>query len=201
MADTKWRVFTTAINLFAEKGYANIGIRDIADTVGIKSASIYNHFENKDAILERIYLFFFDTYIASRPKLEDVLAQIPGISAYEALDWLFSSTVRGGSTYELLKRAGLIATQERGHDQRADDLISKVFADANARISAVLDKMLELDLIEPINVALFSHIFIAFSLSATSCNSDQRILSYDDWRAGRQLLFDLIRTKEHARHC
>jgi AcrR family transcriptional regulator len=194
MADTKWKIFTTAIDLFSDKGYANVGIRDIADAVGIKSSSLYNHFENKDAILERIYPFFYDTYTATRPPLEPILAEIPGLPIREALHRLFPSP-SDATVYELLKKAGLIAIQERSIDRRADDLVYMIFETAHKRVLAVLDKALELGLIEPIDVNLFAHLFIGFSLSATACHGDQRILSFADWRDGRQLLLTLIQEK------
>ena len=43
-----------ATNLFAAKGYTETTIREIASAVGLKGASIYNHFPSKNAILECI---------------------------------------------------------------------------------------------------------------------------------------------------
>jgi AcrR family transcriptional regulator len=43
-----------ATGVFAEKGYANATVRDIADSAGILSGSLYYHFESKDALLAEI---------------------------------------------------------------------------------------------------------------------------------------------------
>jgi AcrR family transcriptional regulator len=40
----------------AEKGYANLNMRAIANLAGIKAASIYNHFSNKDEIIYHLIL-------------------------------------------------------------------------------------------------------------------------------------------------
>jgi AcrR family transcriptional regulator len=52
--NTKQRILNTAINLFAEKDYNSVSIREIAKEVGIKGSSIYNHFESKEDILDAI---------------------------------------------------------------------------------------------------------------------------------------------------
>lgn len=53
-AETREKILSTAIDLFAKKGFGAVSIREIAAAVGIKGASIYNHFVGKDDILEAI---------------------------------------------------------------------------------------------------------------------------------------------------
>jgi len=55
---TKDQIFNVALRLFATTGVENASMRDIAENVGIKTASIYNHFESKGQILEECYRFF-----------------------------------------------------------------------------------------------------------------------------------------------
>ncbi len=57
-ATNKEKILYTAIELFSQKGYSSVSMREIAGVVGIKAASIYNHFKNKESILEEIMLFF-----------------------------------------------------------------------------------------------------------------------------------------------
>ncbi len=52
---TKEKILDTAMALFAEKGYFQVTIREIAKAVGIKGSSIYNHFESKEAILDSMF--------------------------------------------------------------------------------------------------------------------------------------------------
>ncbi|MCL2093284.1 MAG: TetR/AcrR family transcriptional regulator [Treponema sp.] len=51
---TKQRILNCAIDLFAQRGYTETTIRELALAVGLKEASIYNHFPSKNAILEYI---------------------------------------------------------------------------------------------------------------------------------------------------
>jgi AcrR family transcriptional regulator len=51
---TKKRIFDESLKLFAQKGYKATTVREIARAVGIQQSAIYNHFKNKDAILDAI---------------------------------------------------------------------------------------------------------------------------------------------------
>ena len=54
---TKERILETALELFSQRGYGGVSVRDIARAVGIRESSIYNHFENKRAIFDGIVDF------------------------------------------------------------------------------------------------------------------------------------------------
>jgi len=51
---TKQRILDSAVDLFALKGYTETTVRELSAVVGIKEASVYNHFPSKNAILEYI---------------------------------------------------------------------------------------------------------------------------------------------------
>lgn len=51
-------IIQKSVRLFALKGYANVSMREIAKEVGIKAASIYNHYSGKEALLEAIFNYF-----------------------------------------------------------------------------------------------------------------------------------------------
>ena len=52
------RILDAAEDLFAQRGYSATSLGDVADRVGIRSPSLYNHFRNKEAlytaVLERL---------------------------------------------------------------------------------------------------------------------------------------------------
>ena len=64
--DTKAQIFNMALRLFSVRGVENVSMRDIADSVGIKAASIYNHFVNKDQLVEDCYDFFLKYHDVGR---------------------------------------------------------------------------------------------------------------------------------------
>jgi len=51
---TKEKIYANAIELFAKNGYHNLGMRDLAKSVGIRASSIYNHYKSKEDILMEI---------------------------------------------------------------------------------------------------------------------------------------------------
>jgi AcrR family transcriptional regulator len=51
---TAERILDAAEGLFAEKGYSATSLGDVADRVGIRSPSLYNHFRNKEALYEAV---------------------------------------------------------------------------------------------------------------------------------------------------
>jgi TetR/AcrR family transcriptional regulator, cholesterol catabolism regulator len=51
VGETGVRIRKAAVSLFAERGYAATGIRDIAKAAGITTAAIYHHVENKEDLL------------------------------------------------------------------------------------------------------------------------------------------------------
>lgn len=52
--DTKNQILTAALNLFSEKGFDGISVRDIAKEVGVRESALYKHFKNKQEILDKI---------------------------------------------------------------------------------------------------------------------------------------------------
>ncbi|MDR3149259.1 MAG: TetR/AcrR family transcriptional regulator [Oscillospiraceae bacterium] len=67
-ADTKDGILMYSTILFAIYGYEGVSVNDIANTVKIKPASLYNHFKNKEAIWEaavchseELFLLYFET--------------------------------------------------------------------------------------------------------------------------------------------
>ena len=71
---TKERILLASASLFAKNGYFGVSVKDIANVVGIKPASLYNHYESKEAlwkaVLERIqelYLMFINRLEALQP--------------------------------------------------------------------------------------------------------------------------------------
>lgn len=55
---TKEKIFDAAVELFAAKGYNAVSIREITGKVGIKESSLYNHYKNKESILDEIFNYF-----------------------------------------------------------------------------------------------------------------------------------------------
>ncbi len=77
---TRQNIRLTAQKLFRERGYAAVGMRELAKEVGIEAPSIYNHYKSKDDLLREICFdmaaqFFtaFDSALVADEKLTNQL--------------------------------------------------------------------------------------------------------------------------------
>ena len=52
--NTKEKIMDVALNMFSERGYEAVSIRDICGEVGIKESTLYYHFKNKKDILDSL---------------------------------------------------------------------------------------------------------------------------------------------------
>lgn len=58
MSDTrKKEIILATLELAANKGLGNVSMNMIADKVGIKKPSLYNHFSSKEELVEVMYQF------------------------------------------------------------------------------------------------------------------------------------------------
>ena len=71
--NTKREILEASLDLFSVQGFEATSISQIANAVGIRKASLYSHFENKQAILDAI--------------VEDVLEQYAQHSIFARMDW------------------------------------------------------------------------------------------------------------------
>jgi AcrR family transcriptional regulator len=52
--DTKQKIKNTALDLFSQKGFSAVSIRDICGTVGIKESTVYYHYKDKMDIFQTL---------------------------------------------------------------------------------------------------------------------------------------------------
>ncbi|HOO27873.1 MAG TPA: TetR/AcrR family transcriptional regulator [Lachnospiraceae bacterium] len=58
---TKQKLFYTGLDLFSQKGFANVGIRELCYSVHVKESAFYNHYAGKEKLLEAILNYFDET--------------------------------------------------------------------------------------------------------------------------------------------
>jgi len=80
----KEKIIEVATQIFAKNGFLNTKIATIAKSAGVATGSVYLYFENKDNILEEIYL---NSWNAIKEKLNEIIAL--DITATEMFDKYF----------------------------------------------------------------------------------------------------------------
>ena len=71
--NTKQEILEAALELFSVQGFEATSISQIANAVGIRKASLYSHFENKQAILDEL--------------VQEVMEQYATHSIFAKTDW------------------------------------------------------------------------------------------------------------------
>ena len=71
--NTKQEILEASLELFSVQGFEATSIAQIADAVGIRKASLYSHFESKQAILDAL--------------VKDILGQYEAHSIFARVDW------------------------------------------------------------------------------------------------------------------
>ena len=70
ISGTKEHIFDVFLEMTSNLGYENVSVRDITKKVGIKPASMYNHFVNKGMLLEYAYDYYSRHQYDNRKPVE-----------------------------------------------------------------------------------------------------------------------------------
>jgi len=74
--DTKQLILDTALELFSQRGYSSVSIRDISGKIGIKESTIYYHFKNKQDIFDVLCKSFENTMYAIPSQFSSQMAKV-----------------------------------------------------------------------------------------------------------------------------
>jgi AcrR family transcriptional regulator len=83
MNTTKQKIFEISVELFSQKGFSAVSVREIARNVGIKESSLYNHYQNKDDILTKIFDYYETTMEKTTPSEEYLTQKINALPTQE----------------------------------------------------------------------------------------------------------------------
>lgn len=132
--NTKDRILLTAVQLFSERGYAAVSIRDITERLQIRPSSMYNHFESKEALFNAIIDTIKNVYLDYFDRLDKALEKASCFE--EALECLFAELKE---VYHMFVYYGIsmIATEQFRNEKarRAfNDIYMKIGIDYSAKI-------------------------------------------------------------------
>lgn len=118
---TKDRILIESIMLFSKRGYSDVSVKDIADAVGLRAASLYNHFNSKEAIwkecldhIEKLYMMYFKRLEETKPHCltfeEGVasmfveLKSVVNIFTYYAFSLVLTEQFRDEDAYRIVNK-------------------------------------------------------------------------------------------------
>ncbi|MCL2067160.1 MAG: TetR/AcrR family transcriptional regulator [Treponema sp.] len=189
---TKDRILKVSVELFSRDGYKEVSVRDISEAVGIKSSSIYNHFESKKAILDAIFEFYDEQWNAAAPDIDKLLqlaeTEPPDVVLKNLLfDWK-------PELQEIMNRIYIIATRETMiNPESVEQINALVMERVKPRPRLLLERMVELGKIEPVDIEAFVNLLAHVSHSATSLNLTPLRIEGDTWLRCWNMLMSLIK--------
>lgn len=87
-ADTKKKIFETAVHLINSKGYDNVTISEICQTAGLAKGSFYVHYKSKEDIVRESYYADMGEYITTR--YNEFIASNPDKSVIERISFFLN---------------------------------------------------------------------------------------------------------------
>ena len=139
LTGTKELIFDKAIEIVATVGFENMSMRDLANAVGIKTASVYSHFASKQEILDNIYDYFCEHYLDNRLPIEESKAVFETGSREEIFNtMMFNFMSNDEKKYKRMVLSTKIVMMRIFNDERAN----RIFLDINCKKTAELTKEL-----------------------------------------------------------
>ncbi|UQZ90747.1 hypothetical protein C4J81_16650 [Deltaproteobacteria bacterium Smac51] len=143
---TKEYILIEATILFAQKGYAAVSMRELADVIGIKPASLYNHFGSKEALWEAVVEHAKGLYYLYFRKLDETLSQADTFRA--VLNIIFMEPEKMSNIFTCYA-FGLIQA-EQFRDERCAEIFNGTFLDYSINfIKRWFDRSVEQKRVEP----------------------------------------------------
>jgi AcrR family transcriptional regulator len=192
---TKEKILHVAVWLFSDMGYERVTMRDIARNVGIKVASIYNHYPSKRDLLKCIYAFYAHQQRLAAPSLEHLLRLAetePVQSVLMKLDYRFPVEHEATLNRILIIASHGVCTEE----DSACFLQEHFFNFYKSQLVPLLNKLIELGRIEPIHVDGFVCLATYYAFSTAVLNQSRLKVSLEQWRSGLGMVFSLLQARD-----
>lgn len=162
---TKERIFMTAVELFSQKGYSGVSVRDITRAVGINESSMYNHFKNKEALLGAIFEYFRQRIggaVFSEESVDGIIDQAGPLAFLEQSLDLFVRRLGD----PVMNQIGRILTIEQFSDENIRQLFERqVFEVPRLIYTRAFAKMIRDGVIQPFEPEMLANEYLAYSVS------------------------------------
>jgi len=147
------RILAAAADLFAQKGFYAVSVREITRAVGINESSLYNHFRSKDQLLEEILNLFesqeeeFFKNLFSAKEIEKIV--IRGKTKNFLRDELHRFIKFWDSSER--ERLWFIVSMEQHRNHRAAKLILRGLQQTQKALKTLIQMLIEHKMIKPQN--------------------------------------------------
>jgi len=177
VSNTKEKIFNAALDLFAEVGYRSTSVRDIAEKVGIRESSIYNHYQSKEAILDDILNSFIKDNLADFPN-EDVLLASMSQNTVEEFWILGQERFHRFITSPGVEKTFRIMMSTHFYNPRAQHTLLSLLHWYIGQVEIILERMIKKNLIRKVDSRVaatqYVYVILAFLLELFATDTSKR---------------------------
>lgn len=160
---TKEKIFDVSLDLFSQKGFDAVSVREIAREVGIRESSIYNHYKGKEAILDAIIDFFMaELYQEDVPEeeMDALMDQGPEVF-FEVGAKMFIERINNPTMEKIWRLVSI----EMYHNEKIRNFYKKQLLEEPINSWEVtFTKMIEKGLIKPFNPRTLAYEYFSFAI-------------------------------------
>lgn len=190
----KEEIIQATLSLASEKGLSNISMSQIAEYIGIKKPSLYNHFKSKDEIIEATYQYLRSEAKSSLSIGEiDYARLIEGKSLKEILMLTINNYSNMTMQESMLKFYKIIYAERTFNPLAAKILIEEtnrmVNATKNLFYALQVHKKLNVESIDVVatSFAMTVHAFMDYNLDLNTAKEEKNdnLIKFIDWFANQ----------------
>jgi len=158
---TKEKIFDASLDLFSQKGFDAVSVREIAREVGIRESSIYNHYKNKEAILDAIMEYFMSELQSGPPEEEmDKLMETPELF-FQVGARDFIERMNTPNTQKIWRLISI----ELYHNEKIREFFKKELLEAPINgWKEIFTKMMEKKVIKQVDPKVLAYEYFSFAL-------------------------------------
>ena len=187
------KILDSTIELLLQKGYENVSMRDIAAKTGIKASSIYNHFQNKEQIIDEV-IDIFRNQLTQR-RINDYDIDLTNCDVPSVLLYIMTEPLKLFEDPFLMGIIRVITEGQHHHKGIRYFLVSEMFNKPRDFIKTTLLKLIDMGLIQslPIDflVSELQSVFIA-SFYRISLSGDISRINLNDIYKGLKMHVDFF---------
>lgn len=154
--NTKQKIFNTAVELFSQRGFNGVSIRDITRQVGIKESSLYNHYKSKDEILNVIFSYYQKEIEKMIPTESEMVELVDNHTPYEALKEMLNKSKTHGENPLVGKIYRIICMEKFKNEQARDISLNEMSSAAISSIEKVIALMIEKKVIKQVDTKVIA---------------------------------------------
>lgn len=164
--ETTNRILEISADLLAHKGYDGVSVHEIAEVVGIKESSMYNHFNSKASILDALFEIFIEKAPESRPpdsELDKMMMIMQPEEIFKNILFYF-----GSHSNNVVENVAMIINNEKYRNPKAAQVYYKSIVNEPADYyERLINKMAECGMIKQVDARMIAEQYNYVSISLT----------------------------------